>query len=310
MKLKYVLSCLSCVLLLCGFAAAQDKSAWTWQHTDTEKDGGWRRVVKVEGRAEFNEDYTDVQSLSPDGRFLVEEERGGVLRRYEVRPGADGALVRAYTLNGAAHAFDADARRWYEGLLLLAARQGGLDARTRVARLLRRRGVDGVLTEIRQLEGDYARRVYFDELLKTASLDHAGLKKALEAVAAGGIMSDYERAELLRHVAPAYVRADALVPVYFSTLDGIKSDYERRRVLTHVLRLPDLSAAARRRLLTSAAALTSDYEKATLLITAAAAAGYLDDETLRLAFAAAVNTIGSDHERGRVLRATARRTGN
>ena len=144
MSLKFILSFLSLALMLGGLvllAAAQEKesrSAWTWTHTDD----GWRREVKVTGRAEFNEDYTDVQSLSEGGTFRVEERRGGGESwRYEVRRGADGSLQRTYMVNGAAHAFDAAARAWLNGMMLLAVRQGGLDARTRVARLLARRGV-------------------------------------------------------------------------------------------------------------------------------------------------------------------------
>jgi hypothetical protein len=60
-------------------------------------------------------------------------------------------------------------------------------------------------------------------------------------------------------------------------------------------------------LLQSAAALSSDYEKATLLITAAPV--YLNDDKLRAAYDETVNTIGSDHERGRVRNALARRPG-
>ncbi|HEX8179245.1 MAG TPA: hypothetical protein VF525_06845 [Pyrinomonadaceae bacterium] len=306
MAFKFMLSFLSLVLLLGGLvllATAQEKSrsAWTWQNSDD----AWRREVRVEGHAEFNEDYTDVQSLAADSMVKIEERRGGETRRYEVRRGADDALRRTYWLNGAQRPLDAEAQRWAAGILLVAVRQGGLDARTRVARLLRQRGPDGVLAEIGQIEGDYGRRIYFDELLKTANLNSAALQKALRE-AARGIRSDYERAQLISHVADIYLHTDSLVPVFFETLDRIASDYERRRVMVSILQRPLTTPAVRRRLLQSAAALTSDYEKATLLIIAAPS--YQADDALRAAFNETINTIGSDYERGRVRNVLARRT--
>ncbi len=308
MTLKFILSFLSLVLMLGGLvllatAQERDVSKWTWQHSDD----GWRRMVRIVGRAEFDEDYTDVQSLlDADGSFRVEEERGGETRRYEVRRGADGALLRTYKVNGEMRALDADARAWRAGMMLLAVRQG-LDAQTRIARLLAKRGPDAVLAEIAQIEGDYPRRIYFDALLKNSNLNHALLQKALRE-AGRGIKSDYERAQLLHHYAGTYLRADDLVPVYFEVLDRIASDYERRRVMSAALGQAPLSHTARRRLLTSAAALSSDYEKATLLISAAPA--YVGDASLRTAFEETVNTIGSDYERGRVRNAVAKRAGS
>ena len=307
MSLKLLFSLLALALLMCGLvlsAAAQDesRSAWTWQRSDD----GWRREVKVIGRAEFREDYTDVQSLTEGSSLRVEERRSGQdTQRYEVRRGADGQLQRTYTVNGQPRAFDAEAQHWLAALLLVAVRQGGLDARTRVARLLRQRGPDGVLAEVAEIEGDYAKRIYYDELLKETSLSAGVRQKALRA-AARDMRSDYERAQLLLHAADNFLRTDALVPTYFEAVDQIGSDYERRRVLTAVLHNATLSQTARRRLLQSAAAISSDYEKATLLITAAPA--YTNDISLRAAFDVTVNTINSDHERGRVLKAVARRT--
>lgn len=306
LTLRFLLSLVALVLMSGGLvllAAAQERSSssWKWQSTDD----GWRREVSVKGRAEFNEDYTDVTSLDAGSVVRVEEQHNGETRRYEVRRDGDGPLQRTYMLNGQPHALDADAQHWLGGLLLAAVRQGGLDASTRVARLLRRRGLDGVLSEIEQIEGDYAKRLYFDRLLQTASLSVDERQRTLRA-AARDIRGDYERAQFLQHSAADFLRIEALVPVFFDAVDRLGSDYERRRVLTAVLRTPALSQTARRRLLTSAGALSSDYEKATLLISAAPA--YLKDADLRAAFDVTVNTIGSDYERGRVRNVLAQRT--
>jgi hypothetical protein len=58
----------------------------------------------------------------------------------------------------------------------------------------------------------------------------------------------------------------------------------------------------------SAARIGSDYEKATFLVEAAGR--YQTDEGLRAAFVAAMRTIGSDYERGRVQTRLAKMTTN
>ncbi len=274
---------------------SQDRSAWTWSRTDD----GMKIEVKVEGKVEFLDDYSDVQQISDDGAFRIRDERSSaVAKRYVVTLGADGQLRRSYTVNGEARAFDAGAREWLRGVLLLATRQGGLDARTRVRRILQRSGSKGLIEEISHIEGDYARRIYFEELLKVESLDNAALTSAMRG-ASGQISSDYERAQLLLHVADIYLSKSELLPVYFEAADRIASDYEHRRVLSAALKKNKLGQEVLLKMLKSSSVIKSDYEKATFLIEAAQL--FAGETRLRSAFLEVVETISSDHERGRVL---------
>jgi hypothetical protein len=263
-----------------------------------------RFEVKVEGRVEFTEDYSDVQHIPDDGALRVREERDDVARRYVVTRGADGQLRRSYTVNGEARAFDAGAREWLRGMLLAAARQGGLDARARVRRLLQRGGTKGLIEEISHIEGDYARRIYFEELLKVEGLDAAALTAAMRG-ASEKISSDYERAQLLLHVADIYLNRSELLPIYFEAADRISSDYEHRRVLSAALKKNKLGQEALLKMLKSSAVIKSDYEKATFLIEAAEL--FAGETRLRPAFLEVVETINSDHERGRVLSTLAKK---
>jgi len=274
---------------------SQDRSAWTWSRTDD----GMKIEVKVEGKVEFTDDYSDVQQILDDGALRIRDERSSaVAKRYVVTRGADGQLRRSYTVNGEARALDAGAREWLRGVLLLATRQGGLDARMRVRRILQRSGSKGLIEEISHIEGDYARRIYFEELLKVESLDNAALTSAMRG-ASGQISSDYERAQLLLHVADIYLSKSELLPVYFEAADRIASDYEHRRVLSAALKKNKLGQEALLKMLKSSSVIKSDYEKATFLIEAAQL--FAGETRLRSAFLEVVETISSDHERGRVL---------
>ncbi|HEX8161815.1 MAG TPA: hypothetical protein VF538_08090 [Pyrinomonadaceae bacterium] len=274
--------------------ARDERNNWTW----VRDDGGRKIEVKVEGKVEFNEDYSDVSDIPSDGALRIVDTRDPSLaRRLTVTRGASGELRRDYSFKGAGHEFDAAAREWLRQTLLSAARQGGLDARNRVRRILARGGARAVTEELTHIDSDYARRIYFDEFLKVENLRDEDLRAAL-ANAARSITSDYERAQLLLHTADVFLAKDALVNVYFEALNRIGSDYERHRVLTGVIKRADLGRDALLAAAQSASAIGSDYEKASFLIEAASR--YRSDESLRQAFAAAMRTIGSDYERGRV----------
>jgi hypothetical protein len=282
-----------------GAQHSQERSAWTWNNTDD----GLKMEVKVEGKVEFMDDYSDVQQILDDGALRVRDERPAMAKLYVVTRGADGQLRRSYTVNGEARPLDTEARQWLRGMLLVAARQGGLDARTRVRRILQRSGTKGLIEEISHIAGDYARRIYFEELLKVEGLDTASLTDALRG-ASKQISGDYERAQLLLHVADIYLNRSALLPVYFEAADRISSDYEHRRVLSAALKKNKLGQEALLKMLKSSSAIKSDYEKATFLIEAAQL--FAGETRLRPAFLEVVETINSDYERGRVLSALAK----
>ncbi len=271
------------------------RSHMTWEHSDD----GWRRRVEVRGKAEFNEEYTDVKDVSEDGVVRIEETRNGQSRRYEVRREA-GQLTRAYYLNGAKQPLDAAAQTWIAQLVLNAVRQGGIDADRRVQTILSRNGVAGVLHEIDQIESDYAKRRYFEALLRHGNLSETALKDTL-AQAARQIKSDYEQAQLLIGVAPVLANKGGAMPVFFQAVATIESDYEHSRVLKTLLNRVDTSRELLVQVAASTKGISSDYEKAGVL--KAVASVYLDDAALRDVFFQTVGTIGSDYEHRRVLSA-------
>jgi hypothetical protein len=277
-----------------------ERDTWVWSH----RDDGVLTEARVEGKVVFTDDYTDVLSVSEDGLFLATDERGGEARKLRVMQGADGSMQRTYYLNGRKHEFDADAKAWLSRFLLLALREGGLNAKARVQRLLRERGARGVLDEISLIKTDYARRIYFSTLIEEGKLDGATLNDALRQ-AARQLSSDYERATFLIETADRYLSTGELIAVLFETTGKIESDYERHRVLSSVLRKqPDSRVLGP--MLEAAKTIGSDYEKASFLIEAAPL--YLSDAGLRSAFMRTVNTISSDYERGRVLSFVSKRT--
>ena len=327
----------SCVALLISSPTAglyaqksrdQNQSTSTW----IIQNDGEKHRLEIRGKAEFSDDYTDITSVSEGGWVIVEEVQNGQSRRYEVRRDGAGQITRAFYLNGTARPLDENAKTWLAKFVLNAVRQGGFDAEKRVKTILAQRGVAGVLAEISQITSDYAKRIYFNELIKQGNLDAAALRDVLRQ-AAREISSDYEQAQLLITAAPMLAGKDVAIQPYFDAVATLKSDYERSRVLKRLLKQETpssallvlvasstknissdyerrgvLSALAKtkiqseevlRLLLDSATEMSSDYEKATLLVEVSNA--YTGDARLKSAFLKAVETIKSDYERGRVL---------
>ena len=310
----------------------ETQSVTRWEHTDT--DIGLRRRFESRGKAEFTDDYTDIKSVSENGWAIIEEHRDRQSYRYEVRHDASGQLQRLFYVNGVAQPIDANAKAWLAKFVLDVVRQGGYDAEKRVKTLLAQRGVAGVLAEIDQIQGDWAKRIYYEQLLKQANLDATALRDVLRQMARN-ISSDYEQAQLLTAVAPMITGKEAALQPYFDAVATIKSDYERGRVLKTIMKQDTPSSAllvlvasatqtissdyerrgvlsalvktknqseeVLRLLLDSAAAMSSDYEKATLLMEVSNV--YTGDTRLKGLFLKAVETIKSEYERGRVLSA-------
>jgi hypothetical protein len=310
----------------------ETQTVMRWEHSDS--DAGLRRRFETRGKAEFTDDYTDIKNVSENGWAIIEEHRGSQSYRYEVRHDASGQLQRLFYVNGAAQPIDAKAKAWLAKFVLDVVRQGGYDADKRVKTILAQRGVAGVLAEIDLIQGDYAKRIYYEQLLKQANLNAAGLRDVLKQMARN-ISSDYEQAQLLTAVAPLMTGKEIALQPYFDAVATIKSDYERSNVLKTIMKQDAPSSAllvlvagatktissdyerhgvlsvlaktknqsddVLRLLLESAAAMTSDYEKASLLMEVSNA--YTGDTRLKSEFLKVVETIKSDYERGRVLSA-------
>jgi hypothetical protein len=66
---------------------------------------------------ELTDDLNDVKFIPAGGYLTVDESRGGLTRRFRAEPGKDGKIKRAYLVNGEAHEFDADGKKWLARIL-------------------------------------------------------------------------------------------------------------------------------------------------------------------------------------------------
>lgn len=277
----------------------QSSGNFTWSND------GDKLQVNYRGEIEFTDDDVDVKSLSPDGWLRIRRTSKGepVGHTVEFQADASGNIQRKFWVGSTERPFDPEGRKWLAQVLPRFIRQTGIGAPARVARIYKSKGAPGVLAEISLIEGSWAKRTYFSELLKTPGLDARTVQQAL-AQAGREIDSDFELASLLISADRFLTLDDATRKAYLEAARTIESDFEMRRVFSSALKKGPMPPAALMALLDGSLSIDSDFEQASLLVDVAKAS--LDD-TNRGAFFKAVGTIGSDFEQRRVLSAVMKR---
>jgi hypothetical protein len=276
-------------------SSTRENNTWKWHHRDNSVD----QSVTIRGRIEFDDDYTDIVSISEGSDIRIHDDRGGSVRKFEASM-ESGAIKRSYSVNGQSSTFDDSARKWLANILNQTVRLGGYDAKARVQKLLARSGPRGVLNEISQLKSDYVKRIYFNELFAQGQLDPDTARQALR-LAGTELSSDYEKAQILVKMSETYLVNDEMRAIYIEGVNTIQSDYERGRSLSALLKKGGLNRETVIFAIKSAGNVKSDYERAQLLIKIAN--GFELDSAAQTAYLEAVASIASDYEKGRVLSA-------
>jgi hypothetical protein len=263
---------------------------------------GERLEVKYRGEIEFADDDTDVRSITPGGWLQINDGRF----RVEFASDASGTLTRRFWTGGTERPFEPEGRKWTAQVLPRFIRQSGAGAAKRVARILKARGSEGVLEEIALIEGSWARREYYTELLKTP-LDAATAARTL-ADAGRRIESDFELATLLIF-ADRFLVDEAPRRAYLEAARTIQSDFEMRRALAAAIDKGPPVPALLASLLETSMAIESDFELATLLVQVAKGQS-LEPAAVQSAFFTAAASVANDFEHRRVLSAVLARGGS
>jgi beta-lactamase regulating signal transducer with metallopeptidase domain len=254
--------------------------------------------LRAEGDIKFNDDLTDIASISRTGFFDLSVREGDALTRLVVRPAGQGELDRRFTVNGAERRWDAGAREWFADFLLALDRQTGFGIDVRFPTLLAH-GVPAVFDEIETLGDDYVRGLYFQRLIERAKLTPSQVRETLQ-LAGRDMHNDYELARILIAVSDRYGLPDEDTRAAFlNAVNSLSNDYERNRALITLLSRSELSPREASQVLQSASALSSDYELARTLvlmidkklISSALHPLFLDDAA----------KLSNDYERARVI---------
>jgi hypothetical protein len=260
-------------------------------------------VVEYRGAFTLNETDTDIVTMAPGARVRISDGRWLRSRSIEFTADASGNITRRYFAGSGERPFEPEGREWLAQVLPRFVRQSAMFAKDRVARFLRKGGVDAVLTEISQIEGSYGKRVYLTQLVRQATIDPASARRVLDQ-AGREIDSDYELATLLIDSADRLLVDEATRQAYLDAARTLESDYEMRRAYTAALKRGTTSPALIASLLEASRALDSDYEAATVLLDVLKS--HPIEGEARAPFLEALATVDSSYEKGRVLQALVR----
>lgn len=251
-------------------AGALDKSATSitednGRRTLTVKLSGTRCAIDfhLEGKVQFNDDFTDIVSLSPDGWLRLDVTDDGERHRLAIEPGRDG-LVRTWSVNGHEQPYDAEARAWFAAFLLELDHRTAIGVDQRLPILLKKGGVAAVLAETAQMPSDYARGVYYSKLAATTRLSNADVVRVLDQ-AASMKTGDYYASQLIKDLG-ARAEGDAGVrAAMFRTIQAMSSDYYRAEAVQQAVGKDRLSAGELDLLIDVVQKMDSDYYKADLM---------------------------------------------
>ena len=247
------------------------------------------------GRVVFTDDLRDIKSVS-DGGSLTIQTRGLLSSRRLEISASHGSVNRKYFVNNAEEPWTEQSRRWFADELPFLVRRSGVSAGERVKQIAEAKGVNAVLDEIRLLYTDSVRGGYFRALFETSRLDAGDINAAFR-LASDLISSSSELGRTLDAALTAGLQDN---DGFFYAATRISSSAEKSRLLTEVLKKSELSSARQVDFLAAASTIESN----------AACAGVLDafitryqpaEERIRTAFLAALKTVDSNSERGRLL---------
>jgi beta-lactamase regulating signal transducer with metallopeptidase domain len=266
-------------------------------HVQMTTRNGWQSLsITVDGAVEFTDDDADIKSLSPNGRFQMEDGELLSKRSYEVRADAAGNLTRLYSVGWSTKPMDDEGRAWLAHTLPQVIRESGIGAGPRVARILRHGGPQAVLSEIERIHSDGSKRVYLEQLFSQATLKLAELKEAARLIRS--VSSDGDKARVIIAVDADYFTVE-LRSYLFDVTESINSDGDKRRVLSDIVKkdggsVETLASAAR-----AARHISSDGDKAEVLIEMAGP--YRPSGGVDMAYFEAANSISSDGDHAHVL---------
>lgn len=246
-----------------------ETSAVAGEHSSISIDAGWfgktmevtmdseigRLKARFKGDYAFNDAEDDLTTLSRNG--YIELTADGRTRRIDFDHDGD-SITRAYSVDGKTQAYEPEGRKFLAYALPTLLRETAIDVDARIARIEKRGGKDALVTEIEQIKGDYARRMYVVAAAGRGAFDARQLDRLIAAVGRGS--GDYERREALTALLEKQSLGAAQNAAILATLADFNGDYERREVLaalTPKLALDEASIAGWAK---AVAAFHSDYE--------------------------------------------------
>lgn len=268
------------------------------KHTTTFSDDRTREEITYEGTIRISKDFTDIESISPNGSLTYVNTTNDGTRRFEIKSDKAGKLTRTYKENGKVMPYESAGRPYLAKLMPGLMAVTGIGIEDYIGSIYKESGIDGVFRQADRLSGTYVKVSFVKEVLEQPGLKAAEIGRVLEYV--NPITdSDYDRRSILTAIPERYFNDEVLVDNYLDVAQKIGSDYESRLALQHLLKATAISKSNLGKVIAQIGNIGSDYEKSNVLAELMSRQDFLPDHysgTLK-----AIAGIGSDYEKGKTL---------
>ena len=254
--------------------------------------------VSTHGEIEFNDDYTDVISISDDGYLKISMVSFGMKRKLYFRS-SNNKLDRLYFEGNKQVAFEPKGREWMVEVLPHVVRNSGLDLKNRVNKIYQKGGVEAFLSELEETDSDYFKSRMVNYLLDNNELDKKEKQELLEKFPAY-IDSDYELSQIFKNHSEAFIDDSLLSQEFFNSLHKVSSDYELSQILNAVFKNNKLNETSFELFISALNNIDSDFEKSNL-IKLAISEGKNSNFKLDLILNK-IDDIDSDYEKGIIIK--------
>lgn len=254
--------------------------------------------ISTNGDIEFNENYTDITSVSDGGYLKISMVSFGMKRKLYVSS-EDGRIVYRYFEGNKEVNFEPKGREWMKKVLPDVIRNSGLDLENRVNKIYQKKGITGFLSELEETDSDYYSSRMVEYLLKNNKLNKSELKSLLREFPYR-INSDYELSRIYKKYNPVFLDDAEVSAVFFNSLEELSSNYELSQVLSSVYKRNDLTNENFTLFIGALGEISSDYEKSNLL-KQALHDDKLTNEQLTLLLKE-VEDLSSDYEKSQIIK--------
>jgi hypothetical protein len=221
--------------------------------------------VEMRGKIEITDDDKDIKSMSPDGYLEITKTVFGSRRTLVISP-QSGGLKREYYEGRTNMPWEPEGRKWLAEIMPELLRTTTIAAESRVNRFYKQGGVNGVLTEINEMESDYVIQHYADLLMKISSVPQKDYPNIINKVTSK-LESDYYIAEFLQNNMDKFLQNRDAVDAVFGVCSKLDSDHYKTQIIKSALKAQPISLESVKIVLTATDNMDSDHYKTEVLTT-------------------------------------------
>jgi beta-lactamase regulating signal transducer with metallopeptidase domain len=205
-----------------------DQGERTFRYFSLRENGDCLEATLV-GTVTFTDAEDDIASM-PVTSHAVFRERRGDDRELVVRWSENGSLAHILRLNGRPAPYDDAARRWLAGFLPTVLREGAINVKPRVSKLMAAGGVDAVLRMIGTINSSGSKRAHYEALLEGGRLSSDDLDRIVRH-AGRNLSSSGDLRAVLTQAGPGVRNNSRTSNAFEEAVNAVSSSGDKRAVL-------------------------------------------------------------------------------